>query len=101
MIACLDHGRVDACAEALHLREGEHLVLRGAAHADADVVLDGLEDLVGPPQPAGRRRADLDVVLAHRLPDEHGVEGGHLVYLARKDRSVTIVRVYRVYILRL
>ena len=60
----LDHGRVDACAEALDLADGEEPVLGGAPHPAAHILLDGLQDLVGAAQPAGGRRANLDVVLA-------------------------------------
>ena len=60
----LDHGRVHACAEALDLADGEEPVLGGASHPAAHVLLDGLQDLVGAAQPAGGRRANLDVVLA-------------------------------------
>lgn len=43
----LDHGGVDAGAEALDLEEGEEAVLGGLATLDAQVASDGLDDGVG------------------------------------------------------
>lgn len=43
-------------------------------------ILDGLQDTVRIAQHAGCSGADLDVVLPHRLPVEHGVERGNLVH---------------------
>lgn len=48
-------------------------------------VLDGLQDAVRVAQHARRGGADLDEVLAHRLAQEHGIEGGHLVHPHRRD----------------
>lgn len=42
-------------------------------------VLDGLQDAVGVAEHAGRSGADLDVVLSHRLTEEHGVESRYFI----------------------
>lgn len=42
-------------------------------------VLDGLQDAVGVTEHAGRSGADLDVVLSHRLTEEHGVESRYFI----------------------
>ena len=76
----LNHGGVDACSQALDLRESEHVVLGRLADFEVQRLLDGVEDLVRAPEPARGGGADLDVVLARRVPHEHGVEGGHLVH---------------------
>lgn len=47
VIVDLDHGRVDAGAEALDLDESEEAVRSGLALLDAEVVDDGLDDGVG------------------------------------------------------
>ncbi len=61
VVVDLDHGRVDACAQAFHLGEGEELVLGHFAHADLEVLLDGGQDFVRAAQPAGRRRTNLRI----------------------------------------
>lgn len=47
VVVDLDHGGVDAGAEAFDLDEGEETVLGGLALLDAEVVGDGLDDGVG------------------------------------------------------
>lgn len=47
VVVDLDHGGVDAGAEALDFDEGEEAVLGGLALLDAEVVGDGLDDGVG------------------------------------------------------
>ncbi len=42
-------------------------------------LLDGLQDAVGVAEHAGRSGADLDVVLSHRLTEEHGVESRYFI----------------------
>lgn len=44
------------------------------AFVDVQVVLDGLDNLLGAAKLAWRGAADLQQVLAHRLAIEHGVE---------------------------
>lgn len=73
------HGGIHTGAQALHLRDGELLILGGLTDTDAELLLAGLEDLVGAAQPAGRGGAHLNVVFARGLAHEHRVEGGHLV----------------------
>lgn len=73
------HGGVYTGAQALHLRDGELLILGGLTNSNAELFLAGLEDLVGAAQPAGRGGAHLNVVFARGLTHEHRVEGGHLV----------------------
>ena len=80
MAPYLNHWCIDASPQALDLGQGEHLVLAHLANADPHILLARLQDLVRPPEPARGRRAHLHVVLAHRIPHEHGVEGGHLVH---------------------
>lgn len=46
VVVDLDHGGVDAGAQALDLDEGEEVVLGRVAGGDAQVVGDGLDDLV-------------------------------------------------------
>ena len=57
----LDHGCIDASAEALDLRQGEHLVLGGLTHPDPQGLLAGSEDLVGTSKPARSGCANLQV----------------------------------------
>merc|ERR1719220_2717800 len=80
IVVDLDHGRVDAGAEALDLADGEELVVGHAADADAKVFLAGRHDLVAASEPAGSCCANLNMVFANRVAHEHGVEGGHFVH---------------------
>ena len=59
VVVDLDHGRVDAGAEALDLADGEELVVGHAADADAKVLLAGRHDLVAASEPAGGGCANL------------------------------------------
>ena len=59
VVVDLDHGRVDAGAEALNLADGEELVVSHAADADAKVLLAGRHDLVTASEPAGSCCANL------------------------------------------
>ena len=59
VVVDLDHGRVDAGAEALDLADGEKLVVGHAADADAKVLLAGRHDLVTASEPAGSCCANL------------------------------------------
>ena len=64
VVVDLDHGRVDAGAEALDLADGEELVVGHAADADAKVLLAGRHDLVAASEPAGGCCANLiDITL--------------------------------------
>ena len=63
VIIDLDHGRVDAGAEALDLADGEELVVGHAADADAKVLLAGRHDLVAASEPAGGGCANLIDIL--------------------------------------
>lgn len=47
VVVDLDHGGVDAGAEALNLDEGEEAVGGGLSLLDSEVLLDGLDDDVG------------------------------------------------------
>merc|ERR1740128_105149 len=80
VVVDLDHRGVHTGSQTLNLREREEIVLGGASCLNVEVLLDGIQDLVGPAQPARGRRAYLQMVFAHRVPHEHGVEGCHLVY---------------------
>ena len=53
VIIDLDHGCIDACSEALHLADGEELVVGHLARSDAEVLLARSHDLVTATQPAG------------------------------------------------
>ena len=67
VIVDLDHGRVDAGAEALDLADGEELIVGHAADADAKVLLAGRHDLVAASEPAGGCCANLmDITLNKR-----------------------------------
>ena len=79
ILSHLNHRGVDACSQALDLRESEHVVLGRLADFEVQRLFDGVEDLVRAPEPARGGGADLDVVLASRVPHEHGVEGGYLI----------------------
>src|SRR5260221_14604127 len=79
IVVDLDDRRVDAGAEALDFGEREFAVRGGLADADAEFLAACLDDLVGAAQPARRRRADLEEMLADRLEVEHRVEGRDLV----------------------
>ena len=59
VVVDLDHGRVDAGAEALDLADGEELVVSHATDADAKVLLAGRHDLVAASEPAGGCCANL------------------------------------------
>ena len=59
VVVDLDHGRVDAGAEALDLADGEELIIGHAADADAKVLLAGRHDLVAASEPAGGGCANL------------------------------------------
>ena len=59
VVVDLDHGGVDAGAEALDLADGEELVVGHAADADAKVLLAGRHDLVTASEPAGGGCANL------------------------------------------
>lgn len=63
------HWRIAARALALDFDDGELAVLRRLARLDAaEVLADGVEDVVRAAQHARRRRAHLHKVLADRLP---------------------------------
>ena len=66
VVVDLDHGRVDAGAEALDLADGEELVVSHAADADAKVLLAGRHDLVATSEPAGGGCANLIDVTFHK-----------------------------------
>ena len=59
VVVDLDHGGVDAGAEALDLADGEELIVGHAADADAKVLLAGRHDLVTASEPAGGGCANL------------------------------------------
>jgi len=77
----LNHGCVDAGAEALDLAEREEAVLTGAIHLDVRVILNCLNDIAGSSQHARSGAAYLKMILADLGAVEHGVEGGDLVDL--------------------
>lgn len=81
VVVDLHHGRIDARSQTLDLEQRKKLVFGGVAGMNAQKLLARLHDLVTPAaaEHARRRRADLDKVLAHRVPVVHGVESGHLV----------------------
>ena len=81
VVVHLDHRRVGAGPEALHLEEGEESVLGRFAVLDAQVVGDSLFDVLRTADHARRRAAQLDVELALRLAVVHGEEGGDLVHV--------------------
>ena len=66
VVVDLDHGRVDAGAEALDLADGEELVVGHAADADAKVLLAGRHDLVAASEPAGGCCANLIDITFHK-----------------------------------
>ena len=66
VVVDLDHGRVDAGAEALDLADGEELVVGHAADADAKVLLAGRHDLVAASEPAGGGCANLIYITLHK-----------------------------------
>ena len=49
--------------------------------------LAGCDDIFGASELAGGGSADLEMELADSFPVEHGVEGGHLVYVHLVDLS--------------
>ena len=57
--------------------QGEEAVGRGFAHADAQLLLQGVEHVFGAVDVAGRRFAHADDVFAFGLPGVHGVETHH------------------------
>ena len=75
---CID-GSVDARPETLDLPQREPAVRAGVAQPDAQRFLAGPDDAVASPEPARRRRADLDHGLADGLQVYHRVEGRDLV----------------------
>ena len=94
VVVDLDHGRVDTCPKALHLADGEELVVGHLAGSDAEVLLARSHDLITATQPAGcccanltRNRSSivlceikhLDMEFSYRVAHEHGVKGGHLI----------------------
>lgn len=81
VVVDLDHGRVDAGAEALDLEVGEEAVGRRLALLDAEVLLDRLDDGVGAAaaELAGGRCAGLNEEFADGRAVVHGVEGGDFV----------------------
>ena len=66
VVVDLDHGRVNAGAEALDLADGEELVVSHAADADAKVLLAGRHDLVAASEPAGGCCANLIYFTLHK-----------------------------------
>ena len=66
VVVDLDHGRVDAGAEALDLANGEELVVSHATDADAKVLLAGRHDLVAASEPAGGGCANLIYITLHK-----------------------------------
>jgi hypothetical protein len=70
VVVDLHHGSVDAGTQALDLAESKQLVLRRLAKLDAQLLLNGVDDRVRVAKPARRARADLHVVLAHRIPEQ-------------------------------
>src|SRR6185312_807822 len=79
IVVDLDDRRVDAGAQTLDLGQRELAVRRGLADGDAEPLLASRDDLFGAPEPARRRRADLEEMLADRAQIEHRVEGRDLV----------------------
>src|SRR6185437_10441334 len=79
IVVDLDDRRVDAGAQAFDLGQRELAVGRGLADGDAEALLAGRNHITGAPEPAWRRRADLEEMLADRAQIEHRVEGGDLV----------------------
>ncbi len=57
---------------------------------DAERVFDGLGDVVGPADVAGRAVADPDQVLADRVQPELRVEGRHAVDLRERDAALPV-----------
>mmetsp|Transcript_21743 Transcript_21743/g.37061 ORF Transcript_21743/g.37061 Transcript_21743/m.37061 type:complete len:219 (+) Transcript_21743:1096-1752(+) len=80
VISNRNHGRIDACAHALHLTEGEQAILCRLSNVNTQVLLNGLLDFQRPLQPAWSGPADHDVVLAHLAAVEHAVECCHLIH---------------------
>ena len=85
VVVDLDGRRPAAGADALDLFEREEAVGRDALVADAELVLEALEDLVAAAQHAADVGADLHVVLAGRLEAQHGVVGGHVAHVELGD----------------
>src|SRR6185437_13674624 len=70
---------VDASAETFDLDQRELAVAGRLVHADAELFLARLHDLVRAAQPAWRRGADLQEMLPDRPQMKHGVERRDLV----------------------
>mmetsp|Transcript_27195 Transcript_27195/g.73514 ORF Transcript_27195/g.73514 Transcript_27195/m.73514 type:complete len:203 (+) Transcript_27195:98-706(+) len=73
------HGRVDACAHALHLTQREHAILGGLSNVNAQRLFQGLLQVLCTLQPAWGCTTQLNVVLAHFRPVEHAVKRGNLI----------------------
>lgn len=78
------HDRCEVAGRvALDVLQGDLAVVGGLAVADAQVLLEGLEDRVAAHHRAEGVRADTHLVVARRPAPVHGVEGGHRGDLGR------------------
>ena len=77
--------REAAAAEAADGLDGEHAVVGGRVDADAELLLELLDEVVAAAQVAGGAEADLDDVLAGLLELEEVVEGDDAVDLRERD----------------
>jgi hypothetical protein len=74
----LQHRRIHAGAQALHLFPGEVAVFGQLKLVLGDLATANIFEIIGAAQHAGRRAAHLDMgFFAHRLQLEHGVERRH------------------------
>ena len=81
LVVDLNHGCVDACAQALDLTDCEQAVLAGSVHLNIGMILDGLDDVSGTTELARSGTAYLEVILSDLGSVEHRVERGNLVHL--------------------
>mmetsp|Transcript_8566 Transcript_8566/g.14508 ORF Transcript_8566/g.14508 Transcript_8566/m.14508 type:complete len:229 (-) Transcript_8566:200-886(-) len=87
IIVELDHWRVGTSAQTLHLQQSEEAVLGGLAILDTQMLLNGLFDVLRTTNHAGCGAAELDKVLTHLGPIEHGVEGCDLIDTGRSGSN--------------
>src|SRR6218665_21538 len=82
------HRRIGAGPQAFAGLQREQAVVRGAAAGQRQFSLQMLQGLSTTAQLAGQVGADVDLVLAHRLPVVHVVEGRDLVHRDRGHAQV-------------
>lgn len=82
LVVDLDHGSIRASTQAFDFDDGKLVVGRRLAEPDAQMVRDGVDNLVGTAtsEHARRRRANLDEMLAYGFAVEHGVKSGDFVH---------------------